>query len=331
MGSHLSDRSPCSFGDALLVLVAMTLKELFLKQGASWFPELQFEFIQVGSAEAIVFFNPGSLHENKKYAYFGFWKVSSQKQEQQDLFSAMASWGQARGAKSLIGPLDISTFFSYRLRLEPDQRQAFMGEPQNTNAEIQILRENHFAPVQMYETLTFSDFKEIKKELGKISILATESLEAAGLRLAKLKSEELESLSSELYRVTESIFSENSFYLKIPEQVFHLFFIDTLKQMMDFEFSYLLKNSKDELVGYSLLLRDPADPSHLMVKSVGVEKPYRQMGLSFLALVNAGLQPCLNYSKVSFCLMKEGNFPSLISRKLTGTKTQYALFGKSLS
>lgn len=310
----------------------MNLEQLFLTQGSALFPGLIWQKLTVGTAELVAMINPKSQFEGQSYAYFGFWKMSVNAIENSRLFSELKDWAEQHECKIILGPIDISTFFSYRLRINPNTRVAFFGEPQNGQKEIDCLQINEFIVQQFYETLTFHEINPIKVELEKLNVVAKKSLDAAGLHCAHIDPQVFRQHSPELYHVTEEIFSENSFYLSIPANLFLSSFIDPLLKLMDYESSFLLLDSVKKIVGYSLALKDPADNTHLLIKSVGVEKPFRLMGLSFLSLIHEGFKNInTQYSKVSFCLMRENNFPSLISKKISGDVTKYALFGKKLN
>ena len=85
-----------------------------------------------GAARAAGFFDPGATIANEPVAFFGYWESVGDPAADRDVMSHIASWSASRGARRLYGPVNFSTFGTYRLRVDTgDAGDPFPGEPYN--------------------------------------------------------------------------------------------------------------------------------------------------------------------------------------------------------
>jgi hypothetical protein len=88
-------------------------------------------------------------------AYFGFWETVSDLSLNQELFAELETWAQTRGCRRIDGPINFSTFFTYRILMGGTvNRLPFPREPYTPHYYQDILTELGYTLSQEY----FSDF-----------------------------------------------------------------------------------------------------------------------------------------------------------------------------
>lgn len=83
-----------------------------------------------GKARLAGFFRQQTI-AGETAAFFGFWETVADPAASEELFAALADWARSKGATSLYGPINFSTFGANRLRLDGFADGCFPGEPWN--------------------------------------------------------------------------------------------------------------------------------------------------------------------------------------------------------
>jgi hypothetical protein len=129
-----------------------------------------------------------------------------------------------------------------------------------------------------------------------------------------------------IYDLTDEIFKDNFAYSKVPFELFAHQLQTQILSRTCFETSKILCNAQGEWIGYSLNLKESHFPKTVLIKTIGVVPKERRMGMSFFFLVSRVFEAAFaHYSEAMFCLMRTGNFPSMISEKLIGQRRHYSL------
>ncbi len=277
------------------------------------------------------FYVPHLKIENQKVAFFGGWKWIDEKSNRQ-FIDHVSAWAFAQGCHHLVGPYDFSTYFSYRFKTDQFERPAFFGEPNNQLQDLRLLESCGFKPLQTFETYHFSDIKQLIEQAHLQLHRIEELLKSKNLRLQKALLSDIENNLQEFFDLSHQIFLDNYLYNSITFDSFKNYFAYAIAPRACWDSTvFLIDEVTKKKVGYCLNFRDPQFANHLLIKSVGVLPDYRFMGSSFLGMFKKTLElaPATD-EKVSFCLMKTGNFPSLIAGKIQTQKQNYALFVKKL-
>lgn len=287
--------------------------------------------IPLGQDLGFVFTLSKLQYGDQKTAFFGGWTWLDEKQNMQFINTA-SQWAKSQNCTELIGPYDYSSYFSYRLRIDHFENIPFSGEPRNHQSDIHLLEKLGFSILQKYETIHFHSLDQLL-ELSKVHFHKLHvSLREKGLEVTTTNLKEISSQIKDFYNLSHEIFQDNFLYNGIPEAAFEKYFNLALAPSICWQTTTVLRRLSDnKIVGYSLNFRESSQPHKLFIKSAGVIPHYRFMGLSFLALCLTSVENSRGiYSEVAFCLMREGNFPSLMAKKLIADKQSYALFIKNL-
>lgn len=291
----------------------------------------EFKEISLEKSVGYVFQSSELKLKDQPIALFGGWEWRNEKVNSQFLSEAEA-WARDRGCTSLIGPYDTSTYLSYRLRLDHFEKTPFSGEPNNQIHDVQLLTEKKFAIIQKYETFHFSKLQHLLDQSKGQSHQLLTALNGKGLEITTVSPDEISRDLPSFFALSHEIFKENFLYHRISFDLFKSYFENFLLPAACWDTTVVLKEkSSGRLLGYSLNFKESHFPKKLFIKSAGVHPQFRHMGLSFMALSLKTLELAQNlYEEAALCLMKEGNFPSLLTQNWNAEKQSYGLFGKNL-
>ena len=278
-----------------------------------------------------VFQVPHLKIENQKTAFFGGWHWIDEKTNR-EFINQVTAWATEQECQLLVGPYDFSTYYSYRFKTDQFESLAFFGEPNNQRQDVELVEGCGFKPLQTFQTYHFSDIKQLIQHSNLQLQGIEELLLSKNLRTQKARLEDIQNNLKEFFDLSHQIFLDNFLYNPIPFESFQQYFANAIAPRACWETTvFLIDEVTQKKVGYCLNFRDPKFAHHLLIKSVGVLPDYRFMGASFLGLFKKSLELAPpSDEKVSFCLMKTGNFPSLIAEKIQPQRQNYALFVKKL-
>jgi hypothetical protein len=263
---------------------------------------------------------------------FGHYHVKKPSAEGLELLRTAEAWAKTQGAESLTGPVLFSTLFQNRLKLDHWEQEPFWGEPQNSELEVEILRQAGYRTRQLFESRYIENFQELQPQLREADFGLRDHALLSGYALRPLTSDSWEKNREAYFHLTNEIFSENWGYQPINSEMFRDIFGDDFFARVCLRTSLDLIGPGGDLVGYAMNLRDHRDSDRILIKTAGVLKPHRQLGLTFMWLMtNSLLRATDYYARACFCLMKKGNFPQLLSRELRGDRVHYGLFQKILA
>lgn len=240
---------------------------------------------------------------------------------------------------TLMGPLQFSTYLDYRICLENpgktplEVNRRYVGEPLTPATLLPCLRALGFKKNQLYKTYVLKKaetknkiFNQFKGE-GFLAIKSQFQLKIFDLGQWKQNKESF-------YKLTMELFSENPGFQHLSPQQFEMIVNENYFKSVCYKSSLCLY--KDEvLVGYSLNFIETemtdSTKKNLLIKTAGVTKLHRNLGMTFLYLVSEIMQRCSEYHQIKFCLMKDGNFPSLIAKDFIDETLQYAMLENASS
>ncbi len=240
-------------------------------------------------------------------------------------------------SSTLMGPLQFSTYLDYRIcisdpgKSQPEQDQRYTGEPQTPATLLPLLINLGFKKNQLYKTYVLKK-KETKNRILKQFKGESFSAIKSQFRLRIFDLDQWKDNKAAFYKLTMELFSENPGFQPLSAQQFDMIVNENYFKAACYKTSLCLyKNS--ELIGYSLnfLEADDEDSSkqNLLIKTAGVTKQFRQMGMTFLYLVSEIMQRSVECHQIKFCLMKDGNFPSLLAKDFVDETIEYAMLEKA--
>ena len=116
--------------------------------------QLQIEFFLEEDSQCVGFID---RRTPEPLAFFGYWQGN-----QRSLLS-MQQWMKSQKIKKIIGPIDFSTYGSYRLRLNYFDSPAFLNDPQNGVEQVQQLEQLGYKVEHRYVSYVFNDLIPIRK------------------------------------------------------------------------------------------------------------------------------------------------------------------------
>jgi len=308
--------------DPLLHLIQST-QEPYLLEAAS-------TELHVGDSKVFVMCHPNQRWNQKKAASFGFLHLGSAS-DHAVLFEKVESWATRQGAEILYGPINYSTFFDYRLRLDDFKRPPFRGEPYNSNQDVDALLRVNFVQDLLFESCFLDDKEALRTMITKNSEHIDGIEKKLNFTLQPLSFDLWKEMLPSFHRVTNEIFKDNAAFVPISMDLFKRVFNEQFFSQVCLKSSLMAMDPAGNLVGYCLNFSSPENSKTLLIKTAGFLPQARNMGLSFIYLLFQSLSRALpDYNSFVFCLMKKGNFPSLLSSDLNLRTTNYALFSKRL-
>ena len=236
------------------------------------------------------------------------------------------------GVDGLWGPLGVSTYFDYRLRLDHFEDRPFPGEPTNGKAEVEAFEAAGFQVARRYRS---HELKLDEKLTRRLRAVAAFSFGFAGplpLTRESLNPDSLLANAERLYELTHEMFKTHFGYQAIGADVFKAELLARLVPVVCWKTSFVIRDERGLLIGYSLHLRDPNDPGRVCLKTFGIDPriPNRARAFfSLLRLMNESLQG--TYDRVVFCLISEGETTDRLAEKIGPLKSMtYGLFYKAL-
>lgn len=302
-----------------------TLKQMY--------PELESGSLTSGSSSGRYFILPAGFKDVGSALVFGFLKLG-QKADSKKLLQLFEDLAQEKKINKVIGPLNFSTYFDYRLRLDQFDQPTFTGEPQSSEADLQLFQDCGYQILRKYVTHKVS-LKGVFKFFFLFSIYGSwiRWQFKNQVRFAPIELNKLEHTLPIIYQLTDDTFSNNFLYQKIDYSSFKQLFNEKYLPTLDMQSSVFAKDLRtDEIIGYGLCLKDPLNPEQVLFKTIGVRKSNRLKGrLALLLLREIYFKAKKNYSSFLACLMMEGNRPEKMIRSLASNTRSYALFIKELN
>ncbi|MFN3587456.1 MAG: hypothetical protein ACK4UT_08125 [Moraxellaceae bacterium] len=271
------------------------------------------------------------LIDGERAAFFGFWEGMDDPATHREVFRAVSDWARAQGATALYGPINFSTYGSYRLRLDAFAHGAFPGEPWNPpyypalletlGAELRYRYFSTFAPVDAVVASVGPDFARVKPKLEQV--LRLEAMTPA-FWMAHL---------DELYGFVDEVFGGNFAYTRLTREEFGRHCGATFAERFCPETSVLARAHDGRIAGFFLVYPDyapllrqgnparlPASavtyrdhaallpaPRRALARTGGVHPDFRALGLFTAMGCELSLRAAGRYEDIAGTLVREDN------------------------
>lgn len=281
-------------------------------------------------------------------AYFGFWETANDGPLNHRAFALLEADVRQRGRQRVVGPLNFSTFYPYRLRLNNPSWGRFDREPANPAYYPDLLEQTGYQITSRFQSRLVRN-ESIPIAYGQKKQLLT-ALAQMPFDIIPLNPDTWQQHEADLFELVHQVFSANPAYRAISQAQFSLLYNRHFAEKLCPYSSVLFRDRPSgKLVALSFCQPDyqsltfaPGDGPNfvrdfprlakkvLLVKSVGVHPGFRQRGLmSFLGAYGMVHFREL-YDDVIFCLMRSDNFSLHFSDTLPHETAHYALFGKEI-
>jgi ribosomal protein S18 acetylase RimI-like enzyme len=221
-----------------------------------------------------------------------------------------------RGPHWLLGPIDGSTWYRYRVVVDSGDEPPFPMEPQNPGWWADGFGAAGFEIVERY----WSAAADI--EPGPIDTAAfPHGIEVRDLRLADL-GRELDTI----YELAGDAFAANPLYTPISREAFRRMY-EPIAAHLDPEFCLIAETPDAEAVG--VMFSAPTADGRLVLKTLGIAGRLRGQGLGSGLLREVGRRAARrDLTRLIFALMHESNPSSHMAGKVAAPCRRYALFGR---
>ncbi|MEM9386785.1 MAG: hypothetical protein AAGA68_17125 [Pseudomonadota bacterium] len=221
------------------------------------------------------------------------------------------------GFGAVLGPMNGTTWSSYRLVTQSEGRDPFFLEPANPS---------HF--VTAFENAGFDVVGRYCSAVRDSAAPAPDANRPPGIHLRSLRADALEDELSRIFDVCLQAFARNAFYTPIPRAAF-IEGYRALAVHIDPELVLLAEDGTGALRGFLFALPDPSNPAHTVIlKTYASLVPGCGSALANRFHRIAGRR---GFSEVIHALMHEDNLSAEHSTRTAGRIfRRYALYGKSL-
>ncbi len=243
----------------------------------------------------------------------------------QQLIKEMDKKCKELGYTYIIGPMNGSTWESYRFSIESNQKTFTLDRAQPLYYNRQF-KANGFVPIGAY-------YSSIDTTLTPRSTQITEdywnkkTLTIRNIRLSPLK--------EELYKIavlTNAIFKDNFLFTPIQPELFVIKYLQ-LQPILDPQYIYIAENPKGQMLAYIFAYLDPLDDSEqtLVIKTIAVSHTANCRGLGgYLAERVIATAKENGIKKIIHAFMHKNNISLNTSRHYGQPYKTYALYGKNL-
>lgn len=217
----------------------------------------------------------------------------------QDFKKRIADWAKACGASAVLGPINFSTWLSYRLMSFNDNGERLSFEPDRPVAYCDLLKKNGFITNQLFSSKGYDQLENFIQQTRPDFERATGN----GYVFQWTGKDLTDSDLVDLHRLSVSIFKDNYLATPIDFQAFKtLYAAQSGKD--DYSHSFFILSPEGERVGFFINF---VEHGHVVIKTIGIDRAHRGTGIS-----NGGMHLALTkvaengVHKMVAAMVKEG-------------------------
>ena len=307
--------------------------------------------IMIERPSEIIIFNDennnigGSLHlwhnrpdyNGRKTSYIGNVNIHEKyRKNEEQLFNKIFEELKKEGIETIIGPLNGTTWNTYRYVTEKGNGRPFLLEPWNEDYSVSLFEKLGFKPLAGYistvmEGMNSNGRKNLDKKIEKLKKFDYYK----DTRVESAENKDLLKVLNKVYDLTVEAFKNNFLYSELEREIF-------LKMYMSYEDKIVKKffkmlYLKGELIGYVFGIPDYAELGYkgkidtIILKTIAVSPEYNGKGMGYI-LINSLVEEAEKegYENVIYALMHESNVSKNIGLLLGNMLRRYTLFIKEL-
>ena len=287
----------------------------------------------------------GSLHlwhnrpdyNGRKTSYIGNVNIHEKyRKNEEQLFNKVFEELKKEGIEIIIGPLNGTTWNTYRYVTEKGSRRQFLLEPWNEDYSVSLFEKLGFKPLAGYistvmEGMDSDGRRNLNKKIEKLKKFDYYK----DIKVESAENKDLLTVLNKVYDLTVEAFKNNFLYSELEREIF-------LKMYMSYEDKIIKKFFKmlylgDELIGYVFGIPDYAELGYkgkidtIILKTIAVSPIYNGKGMGYI-LINSLVEEAEKegYENVIYALMHQSNVSKNIGLLLGNMLRKYTLFIKEL-
>lgn len=256
---------------------------------------------------------------------FSFLNLSKNNEINKTLFKMMEDDAKTKGMKNIVGPINYSSWFDYRLPID-NFDTTFIPDIQGTKEDVEFLYNNGYNNLYTYA----STLATVNKRLEMVS------------KRNKLPSQYYDELvvgssvfdyTKEIFELSSKCFKEGYLYSDVPYDVFNDIYMKWLKKLpFDIDLYMIREKETSKLVAYGICYYDTFNKMYVC-KTAAVDKEHQKTSVVMqLAKVVFERAKHHNSDKILYHFQNEQkNTLSAFWRGHVILKKRYAMFIKELT
>ena len=258
--------------------------------------------------------NPELHYQGSPVACLGSYECIDDPGLGKSLLNHAEEMARARGSEQMIGPMEGSTWNSYRL-VEDWQQPAFFSEPVHQGYYLQQFQDHGFMPIARFH----SQLGTIPKPSATLEALKTR-FEPYELTVRHADLDRWEEELAPIATFTIEQFSKNFLYTPLSTAEFIGKYLP-LKPLLDPELILIAEDQQGKIRGLCFLLRDhlAKDTPQVIIKTLARDRDARYKGLGdVLTAHQYAVAWQKGYQKVLHAFMKDNNASLRLSHEYAG-------------
>lgn len=280
-------------------------------------------------ARLAIYDNPNLMHEGKKIITIGNYEAIDNQQVAIKILAKAEDVARSLGAEILLGPMNGSTWDSYRFSADHDTPNFFL-EPFHHLYCNKHFTENGFSRFATYfsskdTTLAFDNPQVLERKL---------ELEAQGMTIRSVVVTNFQAELERLYDFNLIAFQKNFLYTPIDKESFVAKYMP-IQKLVQADFVLLAEDENKELLGYFFCVPDfyNSNEKSLIIKTIARHPDKKWHGLGHVLgneiYRNAVTQ---GFQSVIHAFMYDTGFSTTITKNFSGERFKnYFLYGKNLN
>jgi len=274
-------------------------------------------------------------YNGRKTSYIGNVNIYEKyRKDEEQLFNKVFEELKKEGIETIIGPLNGTTWNTYRYVTEKGSRKQFLLEPWNEDYSVSLFEKLDFKHLAGYistvmEGMNSDGRKNLNKKIEKLKKFDYYE----DIRVESAENKDLLTVLNKVYDLTVEAFKNNFLYSELEREIF-------LKMYLSYEDKIIKKFFKmlylrDELIGYVFGIPDYTELGYkgkidtIILKTIAVSPEYNGKGMGYI-LINSLIEEAEKegYENVIYALMHESNVSKNIGLLLGNMLRRYTLFIK---
>ena len=301
-------------------------------------------------SEIIIFYNKneemdGSLnlwhnrlnYNEKVTSYIGNVNILEKYRKNEiEMFNEIFENLKKDGIELIIGPLNGTTWNTYRYVTDKGNHPPFLMEPFNEDYYVELFEKIGFKPLAYYISTIMENMNPVQR--GNLS-KKIEKLKKfdfyEDIEVKSAENEDLLVVLNKVYDLTIEAFRNNFLYSELDREIFikmYMSYEDKIVKKL-FKMLYL----KNELIGYVFGIPDYLELANkgkvetMILKTIAISPKYNGKGMGYI-LIDELVKEAenLGYKNVIYALMHEKNISKNIGLLLGDELRRYTLFIKEL-
>ena len=276
-------------------------------------------------------------YNGRKTSYIGNVNIYEKyRKDEEQLFNKVFEELKKEGIETIIGPLNGTTWNTYRYVTEKGSRKQFLLEPWNEDYSVSLFEKLDFKHLAGYistvmEGMNSDGRKNLNKKIEKLKKFDYYE----DIRVESAENKDLLTVLNKVYDLTVEAFKNNFLYSKLEREIFLKMYLSYEGKIIKkfFKMLYL----KDGLIGYVFGIPDYTELGYkgkidtIILKTIAVSPEYNGKGMGYI-LINSLIEEAEKegYENVIYALMHESNVSKNIGLLLGNMLRKYTLFIKEL-